>query len=288
MMEELKNVWDAELLILREIDSFCKKHGIRYFADSGTLLGAVRHSGFIPWDDDIDLVMFRSDYNRFRILAEKELPDCLFCQSGYNDKGFYGGMLHIRMNKTAAIQMRNFPNTKYHQGIFIDIFPLDGVIQNSFFSMVQNFCRRAVNAVMWRKNCCLDSCSWWKRFILFFPSLLPQKFLFFLFEFVCSWKNSEYSEYVDTVSYFGTSGSGRRRSSLYEKQIYLPFENTQIPVPTGYDEVLRVTYGEDYMTPKQVANDHGRMFFDTEHSYKEYLSGNLSIPEEYKIQCQHR
>ena len=72
---EMKRAWAAELEVLSEIDKICKKHNIKYFADWGTLLAAVRHEGFIPWDDDLDITMKREDYCRFMEIAQTELPE---------------------------------------------------------------------------------------------------------------------------------------------------------------------------------------------------------------------
>ena len=152
-MTDLEEVWNIELEILQEVDKICRENKIPYFADSGTLLGCVRHKGFIPWDDDIDLVMFRKDYNKFRKIAKKSLPENLFLQCGYNDKGFYGGMIHIRKNGTAAILKKNFPHAKFHQGIFIDIFPLDGIFENKMLFSVQKFLKKVLATIMWYKNC---------------------------------------------------------------------------------------------------------------------------------------
>ena len=71
---QVKIAWAASLDVLSEIDRICQKHGITYFADWGTILGAVRHGGFVPWDDDLDICMLRADYNRFREVADTELP----------------------------------------------------------------------------------------------------------------------------------------------------------------------------------------------------------------------
>ena len=71
----MKRSWAAQLEILKDVDEVCTKYGISYFADAGTLLGAVRHRGFIPWDDDLDICMMRKDYHRFISVAEKELPE---------------------------------------------------------------------------------------------------------------------------------------------------------------------------------------------------------------------
>ena len=286
-MKELRSIWDIELKILEEVDRICAKYNIQYFADYGTLLGAVRHKGFIPWDDDIDLAMFRKDYNRFRKIASKEFNNKFFCQSGYSDKGFYGELLHIRMNDTTAIKLNSFPNLLYHQGIFIDIFPLDGFIQNKFLNYLQSKLKKILNTILWRKNSRFCDISFWKRLILFFPTLFPQKLLFSIFESVCSWKNPEHSKYVIS-SFIGTKASEKRLRISYGNIQKLPFDRVLIPVPKNYDEVLTCIFGLDYMTPKLVANDHGEMFFDTKHSYKDYLSGKLQIPEEYINRCQNQ
>ena len=77
--EMMKRAWAAQIEVLEIIDRFCKKYQMQYFADWGTLLGAVRHKGFIPWDDDIDIVMKRADYNRFMRIFNEERPAGVFC-----------------------------------------------------------------------------------------------------------------------------------------------------------------------------------------------------------------
>lgn len=278
-MEKLRKVWDTELEILHEVDRICKKNNIRYFACSGTLLGAIRHGGFIPWDDDIDLVMFREDYNKFRKIAEREMSEKFFCQSGYNDKGFFGGLLHIRKNGTTAILRKMYPKAKYHQGIFIDIFPLDGVIENKMLFKIQTQLKKGLNAVMWYKNYYKSIPTSFKQIFLMLPSFLPQKFLFFMFENICSLKKVKKSKYVDTVSYFGMSG--KRLKKCYDKVKMCPFDKMILPIPNDYGQVLESLYGSDYMVPKQVQTDHGDVFFDTENSYEDYLIGKKELPTEF-------
>ena len=74
----IKQAWAAELEVLQVIDQICAKHGIEYFAEYGTLLGAVRHGGFVPWDDDLDICMMREDYNRFRAVADRKTIGCFW------------------------------------------------------------------------------------------------------------------------------------------------------------------------------------------------------------------
>jgi len=118
----------AQLIMLEmliEFDAICKKHQLQYWLDSGTLLGAVRHQGFIPWDDDIDLSMPVEDYNKFLKIAESELSSEIFFQTSQTDKDFKFDYVKLRSNKASVVEIHEKDKTvKYHQGVFIDIFPM--------------------------------------------------------------------------------------------------------------------------------------------------------------------
>lgn len=112
-------------MILREFDRICKKNNIKYFLGGGTLLGAIRHQGFIPWDDDIDVMMLRSEYNKFLTIVESNLSDKMFFQSSKTDCSYHSVFTKIRLNGTKFVSRfsATVPNMK--QGIFIDIFVHD-------------------------------------------------------------------------------------------------------------------------------------------------------------------
>ena len=122
--EKMKKVWAVQLDLVHKLDTVCKKYGLRYFADSGTLLGAVRDKGFIPWDDDIDIVMLRRDYELLKKVADKEFRHPYFYQDMYRDEGLIRPHAQLRNSETTAYlpQEKNRP---YNKGIFVDIFPLD-------------------------------------------------------------------------------------------------------------------------------------------------------------------
>ena len=120
----LDKLHTALLDILGEIDRICRKHDIQYFLDSGTALGAVRHGGFIPWDDDADVGMIRSEYERFVKIAAEELDERFFLQTRETDPDFFKFSAKIRLNNTYFPEERN-EGTGVHQGIFVDIFPFD-------------------------------------------------------------------------------------------------------------------------------------------------------------------
>jgi len=111
--------------ILIEFDAICQKHNLKYWLDSGTLLGAVRHKGFIPWDDDIDLSMPVEDYRRFKEIAKKELSKDVFFQTSHTDKGFKFDYIKLRSNKVSIVEFHEKnKEINYHQGVFVDIFPM--------------------------------------------------------------------------------------------------------------------------------------------------------------------
>jgi len=118
----------AQLIMLEmliEFDAICKKHQLQYWLDSGTLLGAVRHQGFIPWDDDIDLSMPIEDYKKFIKIAESELSDNIFFQTSQTDKHFNFDYIKLRSNKASIVEHHETDKTiQYHQGVFVDIFPM--------------------------------------------------------------------------------------------------------------------------------------------------------------------
>ena len=126
--KQKKELWAIELDLLVQVQKICKKHDIQYFAYAGTMLGAVRHNGFIPWDDDIDIMMTRANYKKFCDIAEKELEYTYFLQTEKTDTTTIMGLAKIRNSKTTGIlkshENRNF---KFNQGIFLDIFPLDNI-----------------------------------------------------------------------------------------------------------------------------------------------------------------
>ena len=120
----LRKLQMAELEILKEFVRLCEAHGLQYYLVGGTLLGAVRHKGFIPWDDDIDVAMPRGDYDRFAQIAPKELDPRYFYQCPDTDPHYFLTYVKVRKNDTEIYEER-FKNARFHKGIFIDIFPLD-------------------------------------------------------------------------------------------------------------------------------------------------------------------
>ena len=136
--EQKAQIQEAELLILAELDRICQKHGIIYMVAYGSLIGAIRHNGFIPWDDDVDICMPRPDYQKFKEICKEELREDFFLQDNNSDPEYYYLIDKIRLNGT--IFKESFV-AKYniHHGIYIDIFPVDIMPDNRFLANKQYY-----------------------------------------------------------------------------------------------------------------------------------------------------
>ena len=267
-----KKVWQVELELLQELDRICRKHGITYFADYGTLLGAVRHGGFIPWDDDIDVVMLRPDYERFRQIAAEEIKAPLFLQNTYTD-GFISAFSKLRHSQTSAIEFPN--NRSINQGIFIDIFPLDGVAdgtgrQDKLFRIQLELWRTIMDADNLRQD--LQSGA-----ELCLPGSLLARLLklsrverFAEFErfFRNHFQEAARLDFI-TDSFLGKNVQVLRE--YYEDVVYLPFEGINIPVPGDYHSVLQCRYG-DYMKRVRGGSDHEGIMLSADIPYKDFLA----------------
>lgn len=124
--DELKRLQETELEIFKEIHRICQKHGIRYYMIGGTLLGAIRHKGFIPWDDDIDIALPRADYEKFCKVCLRELNDKYFLRNYSSDKGFWLTYSKIEKRNTVFVE-ENGVKIEPKPGIFVDVFVLDKV-----------------------------------------------------------------------------------------------------------------------------------------------------------------
>ena len=123
--KEMKKVWAVELDLLAEFDRVCRKHNLRYLATGGTLLGAVRHQGYIPWDDDLDIEMLREDYLKLLKVLPSELPDNYALQTNETDPGYFFTYAKLRDKRSTLSEVNHYDRIFRYKGIYIDIFPLE-------------------------------------------------------------------------------------------------------------------------------------------------------------------
>ena len=163
--EMLRQLQMLELEVLTEVDRICKKHHIHYNLVAGTLLGAVRHGGFIPWDDDADVAMLRKEYERFREVCATELDTTrYYFQDHKVTPGYRWGYGKLRVKDTLFLQIGR-EHMPYDQGVFIDIFPLDAVPDRQFMRSIVNAECFLVRKVLWSKAGIRAEHSAWTRLI---------------------------------------------------------------------------------------------------------------------------
>lgn len=233
--------------IIKHIDKICKLENIKYFAAYGTLLGAVREKGFIPWDDDADLFMIRDDYEKFCKVFNNHPDSRFFLQTIETDKNFYLPFLsRVRMNGTYC-GGEKIP--KYHAGLYVDIFPLDyGFKRSRENERKQNFCRYLHKEVMYKR---LGGFSGYNplRFLKIETyKILPIKFWNALYRRTINNPDPDKSTLIDFTGCYNNKQE-TFSADLFNETVYFTFEDMQIPCPAGYDKILRQIYGDDYMTP---------------------------------------
>ncbi len=275
---QMKEVWAVLLDLVFQVQKICKKYNIEYFADGGTLLGCARHSGFIPWDDDIDLAMTRENYEKFCKVAKKELKEPYFLQiEDTIPWDIVGGYAQICNSNTTMIHKsilnRNF---KYNQGIRIDIFPQDKIPDNenemnSYLSSLQKLKTKS-DKLRNRLHNDIGEHNHIKTLLAFFAHGLHMKnFAYYKFEKHCKKYCTHNTKYMGSISYRPVRNIGFKEVKLYKESAELPFEFITLPCPKKYDQYLTDFYG-DWGTPKQGASLHeGETIFDTNISYTEYL-----------------
>lgn len=267
-----KELWAIQLDIVAKIKEICGKNNLRWFLDGGTLLGAVRHKGYIPWDDDIDIMMPRKDYDVFVEKAVEYFKEPYFVQTDYTDLGFFN-MTKIRRSDTAAIRMGinekktigNFSAPIYNCGIFVDVFPMDKAPNNiNFYSSFTGELSRIklIGQAI-------------KDRLRFEPQIFKDYSIELLRSVSRSYdKMRTIFEDTDSRYYAQTSlpytSNTLKHVSDYERTVLLPFEFMELPCPEEYRNALIDIYGEDYMTPIQGTSKHGTLFIDTNNSYTNY------------------
>lgn len=271
----MKRAWAAQMEVLHVVAGVCKNNGIRYFADGGTLLGAVRHKGMIPWDDDIDICVVREEYNRLIQVLPKALPHGFVVAGMYADserlqKAAFVPHLRVIADETLwnfNDYMRYFHGFPY-QRVGIDIFPMDYISRDIGITNVQKqIIRLGIETLRdWNK---LEENGMLDEYVNGFQKLCNVSFgnvnnvknyMWKIIDKISSISYREEADYITNIFYWLDNDNYKMKKECYDYTIELPFENMNIVAPEMYDEVLRAEYG-DYMVPVKGAADHDYSFY---------------------------
>lgn len=284
--KDMKAVWAVELDLLAEFQRVCDKYNIEYFADGGTMLGAVRHNGYIPWDDDIDVMMMRDQYEILCDVADDEFKFPYFFQTEYSDPTSLRGHAQLRNSVTTGILEADREGIRpFNQGIFIDIFPIDAVPEdeealNIKITKIEKYLTRArrfanitdrytptpntrpIKKIVKRvahlvfsgplKNT-LDYDKWYEKY-----------------EEECKLYNEEKTLKVAKFFCIPFCRGQIWYREDFSDSIRMPFEMMEINVPIGYKRIMDIFFGDDWETPKMIPTVHSEVLFDPYNSYNDY------------------
>lgn len=251
--------------------SICEKLNLEFYLANGSALGAKKYGGFIPWDDDLDVVMPRRDYEIFLANAQKLLPEHLFLQNYRSDKEFPFLYSKIRNSKTAFIET-SVKHLKMNHGIYLDVFPLDAVEDDFINNKLNSY---KIKVLFWLAFCALKDKSKIKvrlrNFILrlFGFHKRTYKALKKLEKFVCN----EKSETKYCCNYADRQRKGLMLREWYGKGSECTFEGITVRIPEKFDEYLTYKYGDwrSDLPLNEQKSHHKAEICDTERTYKEYL-----------------
>lgn len=264
--EYLEKLQSTEVEILDEIVRICEEYDLKYYLIGGTLLGAVRHKGFIPWDDDLDIVMPREDFDKFCELCKNELSDDYYLHTINSDERYWLIHAKVRKNNTIFDEKPISTLNDMHKGIYVDIFPLDDAkCIMSKKQKIRTISIKKISSLIYRK----------RRLNLKFRALVKVAsfFLPFSIKRLTKWQHKlmtksngkGYEYYINYGSNYKTEKQTMLKS-VYEPSCKLEFAGKLYNAPGKYEYFLERIYGFDYMQlppeEKRVTHNPVRISFD--------------------------
>ena len=272
--ENMKKVWAVELDLYKEFKRICEENSLIHFTDGGTTLGAIRHAGFIPWDDDFDVCMPREDYEKLKQLADK-FKQPYFLQYPYTDSEYGYSFLRLRNSNTTVI-VEPFNYCRFNQGIYIDIFPLDKVTKEKYLYRREKIYERIMYSSSYMRMGYPTKSE--RDLQLIDTYLKNQKWTlqenYDEIEKIAVMEENEDTAFLSLI--VSTQYSPEKKiwpKEIFTKQCKKEFCGIEVDVPIGYDEQLKIYFGNywEYPPIEQRGTWH-KIRFLPEIPYKEYYS----------------
>lgn len=273
-----KKVWLCELEMATWFCNICKKYNLNYFLIGGSAIGAVRHNGFIPWDDDLDIGMLRSDFDKFRRVSIDELPDNYNIEYGVQEGNIFSSLLRIRNNDTTGIIVDEYEQNAPGGGIFIELYPFDNVpagIKRKVQLAKSSMLFLALNN--WNRK---ENFRGIKRLVINGLKTLPIETVWNMYEKNNKKYMNSTAEHVDTVALpsYAKQGIHFYKKADVQQTVSHCYEFIELNIPKGNDQCLRQQYS-DYMElpPLEKRGTHHDfiVFYDPDKSYQEYRNSEI-------------
>lgn len=248
----LKKIQITQLEMIKILDKICQEENIKYYLCAGTMLGGIRHQGFIPWDDDLDIMLPRKEYIKLLKVLKYKLPKEYWLQTYETDSNYWQAFAKIRKKNTVYKErgMENIPNEKC--GIWIDIFPLDYAYKIGVFLKIRQFFVRIISFSFRRRIFKLNYSAFSRRYfpILVFLNFIPKNFLVQIQEKIMIRNNRKYAKkyYVNLASTYDIYKE-TYPVDWFEETERIQFEDTYLNVFKEYDKYLTQLYGNYMQLP---------------------------------------
>ena len=270
------------LSAMKDIDKVCRENDINYYLHAGTLLGAVEHKGFIPWDDDVDITMLEKDYKRFSKIMNDKYSDKYFVQTYTTDYYHPDNRMKIRIKGTEFNTIGDYDKKLKNNGLFIDIAPLYNVPDNKLLRKIQKKLIFIIDTAIQVKLGIITPTSIKSKIFLKPLSCLDRVFLGKIMDSIMKNMGREDSRDLGTLSctfrneYMNIDGyeNDIRPRAYYENTIFVDFEDTKFMTISNYHEDLLKRYGPKYMEPypeEKRITKHGLEDFKVSDEVKERL-----------------